>query len=184
MKVDEIMQKVLELASADASLEHVVLTGGEPLLPLEVVDLCRRLKQHSFHITIETAGTIDREIACDLMSVSPKMSNSTPDISRAGQWTKKHEDARRRPDVVAALIGRSDYQIKFVVKTPDDLPEIIEFLQEVPAIENEKVLLMPEGVSTDSLLAKVDWLEKICKRHGFKLCQRQHIFWYGNQRGT
>jgi len=184
MTVDEIMQRVLGIAAADTSLQHVVITGGEPLLPLEVADLCQRLKQHPFHITIETAGTVDREIACDLMSVSPKMSNSTPAVDRAGQWTEKHEQARRRPDVVAALIGRSDYQVKFVVKTADDLPEILKFLEDVPAIENEKVLLMPEGVSTDSLLAKVDWLEKICELHGFKLCQRQHIFWYGNQRGT
>ena len=184
MSIDEIMQQVLDLVSADTQLKHVVITGGEPMLPVEIVTLCERLKQHPFHITIETAGTIDREITCDLMSVSPKMSNSTPAPSRAGQWTEKHEQARRRPDVVAALIGRSDYQVKFVVKTADDLPEILEFLKDVPAIENEKVLLMPEGVSTDSLLEKADWLEKICERHGFKLCQRQHIFWYGNQRGT
>lgn len=163
MSVDEIMQKVLDFASADSSLKHVVITGGEPLLPVEIVTLCQRLKQHPFHITIETAGTVDREIACDLMSVSPKMSNSTPEFSRAGEWTEKHERARRRPDVVAGLIGRSDYQVKFVVKTPDDLPEILEFLKDVPAIENEKVLLMPEGVSTDSLLEKADWLEKICE---------------------
>jgi len=184
LSVDEIMQQVLDLAAADNQLKHLVITGGEPMLPVEIVTLCQRLKQHHFHITIETAGTLDREVACDLMSVSPKMSNSTPAPSRAGQWTEKHEQARRRPDVVAALIGRTDYQIKFVVQTPDDLPEILEFIKEVPAIENEKVLLMPEGVSTDSLLEKADWLEKICERHGFKLCQRQHIFWYGNQRGT
>lgn len=184
LSVEEIMLQVLEIASADAGLKHVVLTGGEPMLPVEMVELCEKLKRHAFHITIETAGTVDRELACDLMSVSPKMSNSTPDISRAGQWAEKHEQTRRRPEVVAALIGRSDYQVKFVVKTPDDLPEILEFLKDVPAIENEKVLLMPEGVSTDSLLEKADWLETICERHGFKLCQREHIFWYGNQRGT
>ncbi len=178
------MQQVLDIASTDTKLKHVVITGGEPMLPVEIVALCQRLKQHPFHITIETAGTVDREIACDLMSVSPKMSNSTPDFSRAGQWVEKHERSRRCPEVVTALIGRCDYQVKFVVKTPDDLAEILEFLEDVPTIENEKVLLMPEGVSTDSLLAKVDWLEKICERHGFKLCQRQHIFWYGNQRGT
>lgn len=184
LSVDQIVQQVLDIASADTSLKHVVITGGEPMLPVEIITLCQTLKQHSFHITIETAGTVDREIECDLMSVSPKMSNSTPDINRAGQWTEKHEQTRCRPNVVAALIGRTDYQVKFVVSTPDDLPEILEFLKDVPAIENEKVLLMPEGVSTDSLLSKVDWLEKICERYGFNLCQRQHIFWYGNQRGT
>lgn len=184
LSVDEIMQQVLQLADADTAVKHVVLTGGEPMLPIESIPLCQMLKQHPFHVTIETAGTVKREIACDLMSISPKMSNSTPAASRAGQWREKHEHARRRPDVVAALIQHSDYQIKFVVKTPNDLPEILEFLKEVPAIENEKVLLMPEGVTTDNLQEKADWLEQICESHGFKLCQRQHIFWYGNQRGT
>ncbi len=184
LDISEIVQQVLDIASADTDLKHVVITGGEPMLPVEIVALCQKLKQQDFHITIETAGTLDRVVDCDLMSVSPKMSNSTPDIDRAGQWRNKHEKTRRRPDVVGALISRSDYQIKFVVKTSDDLPEILDFLKDVPAIENEKVLLMPEGVSTDSLLAKVDWLEKICEDHGFSLCQRQHIFWYGNQRGT
>ena len=184
MSTEEVMQEILDCTALDEDIKHVVVTGGEPLLPSDMVDLCRRLKQHQYHVTIETAGTIDRKIDCDLMSVSPKMSNSTPNISRAGRWSEKHEQARRRPDVVAALIGRSDYQVKFVVKTPDDIVEILEFLEEVPAIENNKVLLMPEGISTESLLAKVDWLEKICERHGFQFCQRQHIFWYGNQRGT
>lgn len=184
MTIDTIVNQVLDLAAKPDRINHVVVTGGEPMLPAEIKMLCRTLKQHQFHITIETAGTIDRDVPCDLMSISPKMSNSDPSIEATGAWTEKHQRTRRRPNVVSALISRTNYQIKFVVTSPDDLPEILEFLQDTPSIENKKVLLMPEGVSEDELLAKEDWLKPICTNHGFKFCQRQHIFWYGNRRGT
>ena len=37
-----------------------------------------RLRAAGWHITIETAGTLYLPVACDLMSISPKLSNSTP----------------------------------------------------------------------------------------------------------
>ncbi len=36
------------------------------------------LRAQGMHITIETAGTVDAPVACDLMSISPKLSNSVP----------------------------------------------------------------------------------------------------------
>ena len=41
-----------------------------------------RLAGPGRHITIETAGTLYLPIDCDLMSISPKMSNSTPVAER------------------------------------------------------------------------------------------------------
>ena len=64
------------------------------------------------------------------------------------------------------------------------MDEIFDFLDNLPSIKKEKVLLMPEGVSTAVLESKASWLEKICEDNGFRFCQRQHIFWYGNRRGT
>src|SRR6056297_1903614 len=57
---------------------HVVLTGGEPLLPAAVGTLTAALRAAGLHLTIETAGTIDRAIACDLLSLSPKLAGSAP----------------------------------------------------------------------------------------------------------
>ncbi len=67
LSIDEIVSKVLQLA-----VPHVVITGGEPTIHGNLVDLCRRLREHDRHITIETAGTIFLELACDLISISPK----------------------------------------------------------------------------------------------------------------
>lgn len=177
------------IKQCDRDCRHVVITGGEPMLPDEITTLCQGLHSKELHITIETAGTIYRDLPCDLMSISPKLSNSTPDEKRAGRWRKKHQDKRHRPAIVSQLIQRHDYQLKFVVASPDDLPEINAYLAEVnqlsPAqLDRSRVLLMPEGVDIQTLQDRQRWLPEICQREGFSFCQRQHIFWYGNKRGT
>lgn len=173
----------------DPDCRHVVITGGEPMLPSDIGSLCQRVDSAGWHITIETAGTIDRDLPCDLISISPKLSNSTPDQNRAGRWQQKHEDQRHRPAIVSRLIQRHQYQLKFVVASPDDLPEINAYLNEVNdlspvKIKRSHVLLMPEGIDVQTLHDRQRWLMAICQREGFTFCQRQHIFWYGNKRGT
>lgn len=189
MSVAEIVQKAkfVSLQPDDQwadPVRHIVLTGGEPMLPAEVTPLCHALASEGFHITIETAGTIFRDVECDLMSVSPKMSNSTPPQDRAGRWQEKHEAARWRPEIVDQLIRGREYQIKFVVADCDDLPEIQTFLSELPLVSSDRVLLMPEGITQETLRQRATWLEEVCQTHGFTFCQRNHIFWYGNKRGT
>ena len=168
---------------------HVVLTGGEPMLAKDVELLCAQLKNNGFHITIESAGTIDRDLVCDLMSISPKLSNSTPSESRAGRWADKHESTRHQPSIVAGLISRHDWQLKFVVAKESDLAEIKAYLAEVEALmtvelNRENVLLMPEGIDNATLTERASWLEPQCAESGFTFCQRKHIFWYGNKRAT
>ena len=62
---------------------HVVVTGGEPLLAADIGLLCAGLRDRGYHITVETAATLFKPIACDLASLSPKLSNSTPRQARA-----------------------------------------------------------------------------------------------------
>src|SRR5512142_50016 len=69
---------------------HVVVTGGEPMIAPEIIPLTERLREASLHITIETAGTVFKPVACDLMSISPKLSNSTPE----GPFRTQHERVR------------------------------------------------------------------------------------------
>lgn len=181
-----VQQSVAEIVQTCRSLDcsHVVLTGGEPMLQKEVVDLTRLLGSAGHHITIETAGTIDRNVVCDLMSISPKLSNSTPDESRAGKWRQQHEQNRHRPEVIKALLQRYEYQLKFVVDQPDDCQEILTYLRPFPGIDPSRVLLMPQGVQESELAAREPWIETFCTEHGFSLCRRMHIVWFGNKRGT
>ena len=181
LSIAEIIDQVQIVADG---ARHIVLTGGEPMLPREIDELCRQLQALKFHLTIETAGTIFRELACDLMSISPKLSNSDPEASRAGEWLEKHRARRHRPDVVGQLLERYEYQLKFVVDSPGDIDEIKDYLRELNSAKPERVLLMPQGTTTDQLERRAQWLIPVCEEHGFVYCPRRHIEWYGNKRGT
>ncbi len=178
MTVDEIVGYVAEHATG-----YVVLTGGEPMIMPDVVPLTEKIRELGQHITIETAGTVFSAVACDLMSISPKLSNSTPRGPEAESWTATHERLRLQPDVLRRLMADYDYQLKFVVSTTDDLPEIQALLEELEA-ERTRVLLMPEGTSPDVLRERAQWLVEICKREGFRYSPRLHIDIYGDRRGV
>src|SRR6266566_4395256 len=66
MTVPEMTARVAEVGA-----RHVVLTGGEPMLMAEIVELCDALKARGHHITIETAATVYKELKLDLASLSP-----------------------------------------------------------------------------------------------------------------
>jgi len=171
---------------------HAVITGGEPMLPPAITPLSHALKDAGFHITIETAGTIVRPVACDLISISPKLANSTPaddPRDQAGTWAKRHETRRLNPDALRALWqGDNDRQCKFVVTSPDDLAEIqavIKMLDQGAQTPSrpDDILLMPEGIAEPTKAAR-DAVQRICMDTGYRYCTRLHIHLYGDARGT
>jgi 7-carboxy-7-deazaguanine synthase len=160
--------------------EHVVVTGGEPFLQPDVVSLTRALEDAGHFITIETAGTVHRPVHAGLMSISPKLSNSTPNDPI---WTARHEARRDAADVMQRLLSDYPYQLKFVVDRPDDLAEIDAYLANYPDVVGENVGLMPQARTAAEIHDKSDWLEKEAANHGFHVSPRLHIERWGNARG-
>ncbi|MGQ9563391.1 MAG: 7-carboxy-7-deazaguanine synthase QueE [Thermogutta sp.] len=179
LRVDEIISRVHGF-----SARHVVLTGGEPMLFPEVTELTRRLADDGYHITIETSGTRALPVVCHLLSISPKLSNSTPSQKDHPRWAAAHERRRHCPQIVRELIRNYPYQIKFVIERPNDVAEVEDYLKEVQEIDRSRVLLMPQGVDQKVLAEKALWLESLCQQHGFRFCPRKQIEWYGPVRGT
>jgi len=172
--LDQILERV-----AAYPARHAVVTGGEPMIAPEIVPLTERLRAGGLHVTIETAGTVFAPVACDLMSISPKLANSTP----TGSWATQHERLRFQPDVLRRLIESYDYQLKFVVAQPGDLEEIRGMLDRLPA-DRGKVILMPEGIETSILRERGAWLAEMAQREGFRFSPRLHIELWGNRRGV
>jgi len=172
--IDAIMSEV-----ASYPARHAVVTGGEPMIAPGIVELTERLRAGGLHITIETAGTVFAPVACDLMSISPKLANSTPE----GSWAAQHERLRYQPDVLRRLISEYDYQLKFVVAQPEDLAEIQRMLDEIEA-DRGKVILMPEGIDASLLRERGLWLAEIAKREGFRYSPRLHVDLWGDRRGV
>ena len=156
---------------------HVVVTGGEPMIAPEIVALTEMLRDK--HITIETAGTVFAPVRSNLMSISPKLANSTPE----GQQAKQHDRLRIQPEVLRRLMSIYDYQLKFVIAKPEDLVEVEALLAALKA-DRGKVILMAEGTDAKVLHDRSVWLAEICKQSGFRFSPRLHVDLYGNRRGT
>jgi 7-carboxy-7-deazaguanine synthase len=179
MSIDEIVAQVEEWETT-----HVVVTGGEPMLFAELIPLCERLRATGRHVTIETAGTLYLPVTCDLMSISPKFASSAPSAESHRRWHRRHERERHRPDVIRRLLAEHEYQVKFVIDSPNDLADVSAYLAEFPEISRERVLLMPQGVEQDQLEARAAWLRPYCEAEELVFCPRKQIEWFGPVRGT
>jgi len=148
----------------------------------ETVDLTKALKSAGFHITIATAGTLWLDLVCDLMSISPKLANSTPHEREEGRWAAQHERLRYQPDILRRLMRAYQYQLKFVIAAPEDVAEAEEMVGALEA-EPSRVLLMPEGIEPDVLRERSRWLAELAKQRGYRLSPRLHIDLWGAERG-
>src|SRR5271170_6982064 len=175
MKIPEIMEESRRYPAL-----HAVVTGGEPMIAEEIVDLTHAL---GIHVTVETAGTIYKPVKCDLMSISPKLSNSTPHNREEGKWAAQHDRLRYQPEVLKKLMAAHEYQLKFVVSSLGDLPEIESILTATNAARDH-VILMPEGTDQQTIHDRSLWITELCKREGFRYSPRLHIDLYGNRRGV
>src|ERR1051325_4416806 len=141
MPVSEILD-----AWREHRCKHVILTGGEPMIMPDIVELGAAFKNENCHITIETAATVFKPIQLDLASLSPKLSNSTPHEREAGRFADAHDKNRINLPVIQQFIDTSpDFQLKFVVCTEEDLREIEQLLAKLRGWQPSDVLLMPEG---------------------------------------
>jgi 7-carboxy-7-deazaguanine synthase len=179
MSVDDVLARVAAFRT-----RHVVLTGGEPVVAAGVEELCDRLHQGGYHITLETAAVAFKPLACDLFSLSPKLSNSTPWQRDGGRHALHHDEQRLHLDVLRAFLGHGDCQLKFVIDHPGDVDEVLDLLSRLPPVDPGRVLLMPQGVTRAELAERGPWVAELCKAHGFRYCPRLHIELYGNRRGT
>jgi 7-carboxy-7-deazaguanine synthase len=164
--------------------DHVVVTGGEPMLFAELIPLTRELRARGMHITIETAGTLDLPVVCDLMSISPKLSNSAPPARRQPRWHRRHEQTRHVPEVIRRLVRDYGYQLKFVIDQPADCREVEGYLGGMPQIDRSRVMLMPQGTDAGELAKRGVWLKAFCEGAGVRFCPRRQIEWFGTMRGT
>ena len=188
------LNDVVKVYESNPQIKYTMVTGGGPTIhPKLLKELCIIGKQYDHIITIETEGSEFVETEADCISLSPKLSNSTP---RPGTWmdyanrevTEKdkqlHEKWRCNYDAMRQLIdNHEDYQLKPVISNEKDLQEVKE-LQKILDIPNNMVWLMPEGLVSEQLNERRVWLMKICEDEGYNYTDRLHIIAFGDKRGV
>ena len=177
----EAAEEIIELADG---IDSVVITGGEPFLyNVELEELCLLLKEHNKIITIETNATLYRNVKADLISMSPKLSSSTPTKEQDAKWHERHKRERLNYHVIKSFLRSHRVQAKFVVSNEKDLEEVYFLHREIP-IPKTKIVLMPEGLVEEDLKEKQEWLAKYCIDHGYRYSDRLHVRIWGNRRGV
>ena len=173
--------------------EHVVLTGGEPMMHEASVELLERLGERGYHTTVETNGTIYRDAHIDLASISPKLASSTPtpdrDPTGEGEWAERHEDRRIDMEALSGLVDEYESQLKFVVTNPEDIAEITDLVERVRSAANRPVpdsdvLLMPEGVTREELEETRTMVAELAMEHGYRYTPRLHVDLWNDAPGT
>ena len=155
---------------------RLVITGGEPLLQQTgLAPLIASLKERGFQFEVETNGTIAPQPELvqhvDQWNVSPKLaaSGNTP-------------DRREQRHVMDALRRLPNAYFKFVVTEPEDVDEVCA-IRDRYGLPNQRILLMPEGVTAESIQRRSRWVSDACAKEGFRFSTRLHILLWGDQRG-
>ena len=175
-------------------IKHTMITGGGPTAHADLlIELCKIGDHYDHWITIETEGSEFVETEADFISLSPKLSNSTPRPGTMNPYTGKevteankrqHEKWRTNYDAMKQLLDYHDFhQLKPVISNKTDLEEFKE-LQNILSVKNENVYLMPEGLNREQLTRRRQWLSEICIEEGYNFTDRLHIITYGDKRGT
>ena len=174
LSIPETVSHVIRFAC-----QHVVLTGGEPLLQQSgLTALMQALRQQSPEYTfeVETNGTLCPDAAFDALvshyNVSPKLANSG-----------NTQQQRDRAEAMAWFAESPKAWFKFVVAAITDIDEI-ETLAAQYAIPRQRILLMPEGRSTEALETHRNLVVRQCLEHGYSFSDRLHLKLFGAKRGT
>ena len=198
--IDEIVTDIMKLLPENKwNSEHLVITGGEPLLGWQKAypELLSHEKMHGLsEITFETNGTqaLNSEFAAYLsedwlwyegrehpgfereitFSVSPKLSCS----------------GERQVDAIKPRVVR-DYEkigytyLKFVISTEEDATEALD-MTKLYRREGFRgpVYFMPVGGTTETYFLNNKTVAELAMKNGVRYSDRLHLPLFGNSWGT
>jgi 7-carboxy-7-deazaguanine synthase len=171
---DDILPKIVAM-----NVPMVVLTGGEPLLQQykpAFYELLFSLQELGIEVHVETNGTrapADRIAPLvKQFSVSPKLNNSGNSRDERIAW-----------HVLDTFVGMPNAIFKFVAATDYDLEEIATICTQAK-IPNDRVYIMPLGVTEEAINVSTALVAETAVLHGWNLTTRLHILVFGDKRGT
>lgn len=133
-----------EVASHDA--EYVCITGGEPLLQLEIHKLINILCDRNYKVSLETSGSKSIEAVDPRVKII--LDVKTPDSGAANSFLMKNIDfSRENP--------REKTEYKFVICSENDLEWSEQFCGQHDLLKNFTVLYSPShGQISEKWLAE------------------------------
>lgn len=176
-------------------ITEMMLTGGSPSMHGKLVnELTHLAHERSLYITMENEGShyLETDYPINLLSISPKFSNSVPVIGvetpQGGitdeRMVKQHNKFRLNYDAIKKSIAyHSDYHLKPVWDGKDEktLEEILECIKLLDAPQ-DKVWFMPAGDTREALQKSYPIMFDWVRDNGYRLTWRPHIIAFEDQR--
>jgi len=150
----------------------LVVTGGEPLEHAALQPLLAQALERWSRVEVETSGIAPPPLSHPRLfyNVSPKLPSVTP------RWADSWRCA-------GAWVAEPNATFKIVVGEPPD-PEDALRLIDHHGLPTERVMLMPEGLDDERVRAHGVALAELCRRHGFRMSPRLHLWLWGARRGV
>ena len=150
----------------------LVVTGGEPLQHPGLPALLAQALERWPRVEVETSGGAPppRSHARLFYNVSPKLPSATP------RWA----DSWR---AVSDWVAQPNATFKIVVGDPPDPEDALRLIAQ-HRIPPGRVMLMPEGLTDERVRSHAAGLAELCKREGFRMSPRLHVWMWGARRGV
>ena len=187
-------QDIIDMYDANPHISEMMLTGGSPTMHPKIVnELTHLANERDIFITIETEGShfLPTDYPINLLSISPKFSNSVPVLgveTPQGAITDqkmidRHNKFRVNKDAIKKSINyHLDYHIKPVLdKDLSMVKEVEEFLKDLKIPDN-KVWAMPAGDDRESLFESYGPVMNFVRDRGWRYTGRSHIMAFGTER--
>ena len=187
-------QDIIDMYDKNPHIKEMMLTGGSPTMhPALVNELTHFAHERDIFVTIETEGShfLPTDYPINLLSISPKFSNSVPVLgveTPQGAITDqrmidRHNKFRLNKEAIKQSIEyHSDYHIKPVLdKDLTMVGEVEEFLKDLQ-IPDHKVWAMPAGDDRESLFESYGPVMNFVRDRGWRFTGRAHIMAFNTER--
>ena len=187
---------IIKIYDENPHVKEMMLTGGSPTMHVKLVnELTHFANERGIFITIETEGShfLETDYPINLISLSPKFSNSTPVVGvltpggaeTTQKMVDKHNSLRLNSEAITKTINyHSDYHYKPVWDgTADGLAEFEAYRVEL-GIPKDKTYVMPAGDTRETLIEMYPRVFELCAEHGYNMTGRDHIIAYDTDRGV
>lgn len=162
---DRRLMSVTEIVERAEKGEHVVITGGEPMLH-PITSLLRELTKKECIIEVETNGSRFHPMMAAHFVVSPKFDSLTPDYR---QQLKHWSNCKDSP-------WARSVTFKFVVRNTDDFKRVMDFQREFK-LRDDEIVLQPCATTAHGVIAgctKVLSMVKHAEKN-YRVLPRLHI---------
>jgi 7-carboxy-7-deazaguanine synthase len=187
---------VVDIYKESDYIREMMITGGSPTMHPELLEqLTSFCNDKGIFSTIETEGShfIKTKHKIDLVSISPKFSNSIPKIGFKTpkgvdvdeKMITQHNKFRLNYDAISKMLDyHKDFHYKPVWDGSENILNEIEEFRYKMRIPKSKTWMMPAGDNRETLIKIYPLVIEKCIELGYNFSSREHIIAYDTKRAV